>query len=200
LRLECSELEHELSEIGVEREDGTQWRTRPTTVSQALSRGLFQAIGVDARLRMKHTVRAYDHDAVITLTAVEDVGSTTVEGELTTSFSLKLELDGGSVLVQDPEDFYYILYNLARDHGVFMRMCGYCAFAATQGYGGDDWRYGLYCLRDTPDPSVLRNNPDRLQWEEYSWSNVDAFHWCPSFTLAEVFQALMKERGKNHPD
>lgn len=116
----------------------------------------------------------------ITLTQGDDWASA--------SYELLVPLGGIEAKASNPEDVFYVFHDLQTQHGLRLICCGTCHYGRTSGFGGDDWRHGLYCFRDTLESyEVVRWDIDAARWAQHSWSNVDCFHWCPSYSPAKMF-------------
>jgi hypothetical protein len=70
--------------------------------------------------------------------------------------------------------------SLSRDSGLLPIACGTCHYSGVTGYGGDDDRHGLFCLRDVPELLDV-NRGARMEWMTRAWTGVDAFHVCPCY-------------------
>lgn len=100
-------------------------------------------------------------------------------------FKLVCEYRGKTFEAEAVEDFSIALQALQDKMDVSFNICAFCSNADFRSTGGEDLRQGWYCLRD-----VLNRHPD-LPWfqreDEFqeAYSNVNAFHWCPSYVKAE---------------
>ncbi|MEJ8548087.1 hypothetical protein [Brevibacillus borstelensis] len=99
-------------------------------------------------------------------------------------FKLVCEYRGKTFEANAVEDFSIALQALQDKMDVSFNICAYCSNADFRSTGGEDLRQGWFCLRD-----VSNRHPD-LPWfqreDEFqeAYSNVNAFHWCPSYIKA----------------
>lgn len=175
---------------------------QPKNFLAALQEGLLPRLPDQAFLELAHTVDLVVNEQVIkSIILTERIGKNKAEDEDYAQFSLKIEVEDNVYEASSEEDIYYAFLELGRQVGGGCRICGYCKYAQIMDYGDDDMRHGLFCFRDNPTDFAIvigqeyvgiKDTGDPIEWAQRSWSNVDAFHTCPSFDLAKVFDRKRK--------
>lgn len=139
----------------------------------------------ECRLKFLNSFQISDRDTIEIVTVEESImvrQYDTDEPQL--RFKLVCEYRGKTFEAEAVEDFSIALQALQDKMDVSFNICAFCSNADFRSTGGEDLRQGWYCLRD-----VLDRHPD-LPWfqreDEFqeAYSNVNAFHWCPSYVKA----------------
>jgi hypothetical protein len=204
LHLQSDSLTREVGTLGPHHQGVASSATTYPTLLAALARGLLPSLPDGAALEIDHTVRTVCAAGAAGMMVVrETITGRHIAGEPVAVFTLRFAADGADHEVTEAEDIYYGFRRVAEKLNAAWGVCGYCGLAEIRNYGDDDWRHGLFCFRD--DPGALqrvRLSPDLRVWASGSWSNVDAFHSCPSFTAARWCLRLLEgdppsERSQN---
>lgn len=191
--LDCEAVPNGVREALPGVDDGSGRGALPVHLLDALVKNILPRMPEGAALELDHIVETLGaNDQARFIRMVETIAAGRAGDEPVAVFTLSFEVDGRHCEVTEAEDIYYALREVARGLQGACRICGYCAFAHVPPYGGDDWRHGLFCFRDDPGAyEELKHCADLRTWASRSWSNVDAFHFCPSFRLADWCQRLL---------
>lgn len=137
------------------------------------------------QLKFLNSFQITDTDTIEIITVEESIMVSQYDpDEPQLRFKLVCEYKGKAFEAEAVEDFSIALQVLQDKMDVSFNICAFCSNADFRSTGGEDLRQGWYCLRD-----VLNRHPD-LPWfqreDEFqeAYSNVNAFHWCPSYVKA----------------
>ncbi len=138
------------------------------------------------QLKFLNSVQCTNDNSIEILTVEEYIAVTRQydPDEPQLKFRLVCDYRGIVFEVEAIEDFSIALQALQDKMDISFNICAFCSNGDFRSTGGEDLRQGWYCLRD-----VSNRHPD-LPWfqreDEFqeAYSNVNAFHWCPSYAKA----------------
>ena len=144
---------------------------------------LFPALPADAILELNHLVKSESAGSETSLIEVrETIQLNWIDDVQTLAFRYYWSFQGQEFMVEDREDAGFALERVNKEHHQIWHNCSFCKHSREMNYGGDDYRFGLFCFRENPTiAKILHYTPNKDRWWEAAWAQVDAFHLCPAF-------------------